>query len=301
MGSFASFWVVLLLVAGESVSSDDDEEKFTVKDGIFTQCPNKKISSLSRWLSQRSEVNVSLWLLNYTELERNVWCEDDKDAECRGVPHSITLEVVSTPKKGKYKCVVWKNKEEKYKHGFTLIALRGAASHSNPVPEGSSLNLTCESWGLPEVQSWQWTHNSTVISGTSKYMNNAKLSTLTIGRLEKSDGGTYKCKPMFHQIVRNHSVFLDHNVTISGSDSTTPTVSTPTAGDLCLVDSVSGGVSCIVCSPLSVSLFSDPRTDTMVRIVVPVVLIILVLLGIGAFCLIKRKRSQAQGKTVNYS
>ncbi|MGH0185181.1 UNVERIFIED_CONTAM: hypothetical protein FKN15_016999 [Acipenser sinensis] len=173
MGSFAFFWIVLLLVAGESVSSDDEDEEFTVTDRTITLCPNKKIGSLPRCLSQRSDVRVSLWLLSYTGLERNVWCEDDKD-ECRGVPRSITLEGVSTPKKGKYNCLVWKNRKGKHKQGFTLIALRDP--NGSPVPP-----------------------------------------------------------------------------------------STP-----------------------------DPYSDDMVRIVVPVVLIILVVLGIGAFCLIKRKRSQAQ-------
>ncbi|XP_058866981.1 uncharacterized protein LOC117434101 isoform X2 [Acipenser ruthenus] len=306
MGSFASFWVVLLLVAGESVSRDD-EEKFTVTDGTIKLCPNKEISSLSHWLSQRSDVRVSLWLLNYTGLERNVWCKEDRDAECRGVPRSITLEGVSTPKKGKYKCVVRKNRKEEYKRGFTLIALRGAASHSNPAPEGSSLSLTCEGWGLPEVQKWEWTNNSVIISGTSKYMNNANLNKLTIRSLEKkSDGGTYKCKPVFQQTEIKHSVFLNHNVTISGSASTGPTVSTLTAGSSTSItkNTTAGGrnktQSSTTCcysdpsgSPVPPST-PDPYSDAVVRIVVPVVLIILVLLGIGAFCLIKRKRSQAQ-------
>ncbi|XP_058866983.1 uncharacterized protein LOC117964912 [Acipenser ruthenus] len=306
MGSFASFWVVLLLVAGESVSSDDDEEKFTVTDGTFTQCPNKKIKNLSRWLSQRSDVNVSLWLLNYTELERNVWCKEKKDAECRGVSHSITLgEVVSSLKDKKYKCVVLKNKKGEYKQGFTLIALRGAASHSNPAPEGSSLSLTCESWGLPEVHKWEWTRNSVIISGTSKYMNNANLNKLTIRSLEKSDGGTYRCRPVFQQIGIKHSVFLNHAVMISGSASTGPPVSTPTAGSSTSITkkTTAGGdqktkystTYCLSVSPsnsTSNPSATDPYSDAVVKIVVPVVLIILVLLGIGAFCLIKRKRSQ---------
>ncbi|MGH0176681.1 UNVERIFIED_CONTAM: hypothetical protein FKN15_073288 [Acipenser sinensis] len=172
-----SFVVLALLLLGESVSSDDDDdEEFTVTDGTFTQCPKHGDSSLSRWLSQRSDVSVSLWLLSYTELERNVWCSEDQYAECRG-----------------------------------------AASHSNPAPEGSSLSLTCEDWGLSEVQKWEWTRNSAVISGTRKYMNNARLNTLTIRSLEKkSDGGTYRCKPVFQQIELKYSVSIEYTVTIAG-------------------------------------------------------------------------------------
>ncbi|MGH0188360.1 UNVERIFIED_CONTAM: hypothetical protein FKN15_029022 [Acipenser sinensis] len=214
-----SFGVLALLLLGESVSSDDDddEEKFTITDGTITLCPNKRYSSLSRWLSQRSDVSVSLWLLSYTELERNVWCSEDQYAECRGVSRSITLEGVSTSKKGKYKCVVRKSKTINYTQGFTLTALRGAASHSNPAPEGSSLSLTCEDWGLSEVQRWEWTRNSAVISGIRKYMNNARLNTLTIRSLEKSDGGTYTCKPVFQQIELKYSVSIEYTVTIAGS------------------------------------------------------------------------------------
>ncbi|XP_041091204.1 uncharacterized protein LOC121304245 [Polyodon spathula] len=248
MGSFASFWVALLLVAGESASGGDDEEKFTVAGGTFTLCPNQRASSLSRWLSERSNVSVSLWLLGYTGLERNVWCEKDSDAECRrGVSHSINPEAVSSLKDVKYNCLVSNNRKGDYKKGFTLIALRGAASHSNPVPEGSSLTLTC--WGLPEVQRWEWTHNNIVISDTSKYINNANISTLTIRSVEKTDGGTYRCKLVFQRVSLNFTVMI--------------------AGP-------------------------GPDNEAVVRIVVPVVLVILVMLGIGAFCVIKRKRSQAQ-------
>ncbi|MGH0185679.1 UNVERIFIED_CONTAM: hypothetical protein FKN15_018654 [Acipenser sinensis] len=82
-----SFVVLALLLLGESVSSDDDDdEEFTVTDGTITLCPKHGDSSLSRWLSQRSDVSVSLWLLSYTELERNVWCSEDQYAECRGTP-----------------------------------------------------------------------------------------------------------------------------------------------------------------------------------------------------------------------
>ncbi|KAK1155126.1 hypothetical protein AOXY_G27503 [Acipenser oxyrinchus oxyrinchus] len=251
-----SFGFLVLLLLGDSVSSDDDEEEFTVTDWTITLCPNKKISSLSRWLSQRSDVRVSLWLLSYTGLE-NVWCSEDPYAECSGVSSLITLEGVSTSKKGKNSCLVRNNKTINFTQGFTLIALRDAASHSNPVPEGSSLTLTCEGWGLLELQKWEWTHNSVVISGTSKYMNNANLNTLTIRRLEKSDGGTYKCKPVFQQIGLTYSVSIEYTVSIAGltiASTNTPEKTTTDQGVVLLVTgaalvlaAVAVAVAVIVC------------------------------------------------------
>ncbi|XP_058877435.1 uncharacterized protein LOC117434061 isoform X1 [Acipenser ruthenus] len=261
-----SFGVLALLLLGESVSSDDDDdEEFTVTDGTFTQCPNKKISSLSHWLSQRSDVRVSLWLLNYTELERNVWCSEDQYAECRGVSHSITLEGVSTSKKGKYKCMVLKNRKGEYKQGFTLIALRGAASHSNPAPEGSFLSLTCESWGLSEDQKWEWTRNSAIISGTRKYMNNASLSKLTIGSLEKkSDGGTYTCKPVVQQIELKHSVSIEYTVRIAGLTIASTSSPEESTADLTVVVLVAGAalVMAVVALAVVVCIIKKNRDQT---------------------------------------
>ncbi|KAK1151850.1 hypothetical protein AOXY_G32205 [Acipenser oxyrinchus oxyrinchus] len=291
-----SFGFLVLLLLGDSVSSDDDEEEFTVTDWTITLCPNKKISSLSRWLSQRSDVRVSLWLLSYTELERNVWCSEDPYAECSGVSSLITLEGGSTPKKGKYKCVVRKNKTINFTQGFTLTALRGATSHSNPAPEGSSLSLTCEGWGLPEVQKWEWTRNSVVISGTSKYMNNANLNTLTIRRLEKSDGGTYTCKPVLQQIGLTYSVSIEYTVSIAGltiASTNTPEKTTTGLTIASITEESTAGLTIA-----STNTPEKTTTDQGVVLLVTGAALVLAAVAVAVaviVCITKKNREQTQG------